>query len=129
MGKILGQELFLLFTSKETIKNKASADSEWYITPVLTFILHTGGKITAHSSQLLSPASHKAPVLPPERSPLVSTFSSTFTLQFPFQMQSHLRHSCHASAHFCCFHCWVSREDYGSSDQSMQRFASIEEVT
>lgn len=31
--------------------------------------------------------------------------------------------SCHALASFCCCHCWVSGEDYGSCDQSLM-FAS-----
>lgn len=36
--------------------------------------------------------------------------------------------SCHASACFCCFHYWVSGEDYGSCDQSLM-FASTAVMT
>lgn len=81
-GKFLGQELFLLFASKETTKTRLLPTVSG--TSPLRCHSHylQEEKITVHSSQLLRPASHKALVLPPELSLLVFTFSSTFPFIF-----------------------------------------------
>lgn len=87
-----------------------------------TDIIYTRKKITVHSSQL---PSQKGPVLVTSCFHLQQDFAFLFSFSNAISSQPD---SCHASACFCCFHYWVSGEDYGSCDQSLV-FASTAAVT
>lgn len=119
-GKFLGQELFHLFASKENHQNRASADSGWHITPALTLIYRR-----KNHSPFQPVTFSKSPC------PITSCFHLQQDFAFLFSFSNAISSqpdSCHASACFCCFHYWVSGEDYGSCDQSLM-FASTAVVT